>query len=96
MNRACQCDFPMIEPCRHLHCGSAGRRYEVLCRQGIPNVILKDLNRRALHVKTLSLIHPVSLGLKRLHFTFALPQDLWRFLGALEGFSRTNRGLLCQ
>ena len=68
--------------CRHLHSSDCSS-FRVLCRQGITHVILKELNRPALHAKTLGFIHPLSL--KRLHFTSELPQDLQRALFALRG-----------
>ena len=55
----------------------------VLCRQATTHVILKDLNRPALHAKTLGFDHPVSI--KRVHFSSELPQDLQRALIALRG-----------
>ena len=55
----------------------------VLCRQAITHVILKDLNRAALHAKTLGFDHPVSI--KRIHVSSELPQDLQRALIALRG-----------
>ena len=55
----------------------------VLCRQATTHVILKELNRPALHAKTLGFTHPVTM--KRLHFSSELPQDLQGALSALRG-----------
>ena len=76
-----QHSFLQGTPCTYLQ-GRADKMCELLCRQAITHIILRELNRPSLHAKTLGFIHPVSM--KRLNFTSELPQDLRSALIALR------------